>query len=82
MEIAGQKKKSFRATDKVKVASKKNVYKFVKKKIISTKSLQSLFMAMKEEYDVKYILTHRLHQDYLEIFFCRQVSYTKYMLLN
>lgn len=41
--------------------------------IMSTKALQSLYKDMREEYEIKYILTHRLNQDCLENFFCQVI---------
>jgi len=42
---------------------------FQKGVIISCKSLQQLYIYLKEEYDIKFILTHRLNQDSLESLF-------------
>jgi len=42
---------------------------FQKGVIISCKSLQRLYIYLKEKYDIKFILTHRLNQDSLESLF-------------
>jgi len=42
---------------------------FQKDVIISCKSLQQLYLYLKEEYDIEFILTHRLNQDALESLF-------------
>lgn len=46
---------------------------FQKGLLISCQSLQLLFQDLKEKYDIKYILTHRLNQDVLENFFSQEI---------
>lgn len=48
---------------------KRSIQIFQRGIIMSTKALQGLYIDMKEEYAVSYILTHRLNQDCLENFF-------------
>lgn len=56
---------------------KNNLQVFQKAIIMSIKSLQGLYASVVEDYDVKYILTHRLNQDCLENFFCQVSAYLK-----
>lgn len=56
---------------KMLCVGKRGLQVFQKGIIMSIKSLMGLFSAMVQEYDIKYILTHRLNQDCLENFFCQ-----------
>jgi hypothetical protein len=61
--------------------SKSSLQIFQKGIIMSCKSLEGLYEFLKERYSVEYILTHRLNQDCLVIFFS-QVSCIFYFKYN
>lgn len=48
---------------------------FQKGVIMSCRSLQSLYIDLKEKYNISYVLTHRLNQDCLENFFSQVGTY-------
>ena len=54
---------------KLRVKGHKCLLPFQKGIIVSNSSLEKLFLHLKEQYNLEYILTHRLNQDVLENFF-------------
>jgi archaellum component FlaC len=68
--------KMFFTISNMKCIGKKNQQVFQKCILMSIESLRGLFTQMKAEYDVNYILTHRLNQDCLENFFSQVILIT------
>lgn len=53
----------------MRVHGKRCLMQFQKGILLSNRSLRNLYMDMKTNYNLEYILTRRLNQDVLEIFF-------------